>query len=202
VVAIEVERLVDSNDLVALSAMLARAFQNDPPLVWAAPDPVLRRRHLPRYFEIQLRHLYLPKGSVFVTSDRAACALWAPPDRWRTSTMASLPLFPVMARACRTKVGRALRMLSLIERKHAEIDTPHYYLGFLGADPDAQGRGRGSALLDDMVQRCEIEGVGAYLESSTERNRVLYSRFGFEVVEELHWPGGGPPFWRMWRPEP
>jgi GNAT superfamily N-acetyltransferase len=201
-VTVTVERLVDSNDLVALSAMLGRAFQNDPPLVWAAPDPALRRRHLPRYFEVQLRHLYLLKGSVFVTSDRAACALWSPPDLWRNSTMASLPLFPVMARACRTKIGCALRMMTLIERKHAEIETPHYYLAFLGADPDAQGRGRGSALLDDMVQRCETEGVGAYLESSTERNRVLYSRFGFEVIEELNWPGGGPPFWRMWRPEP
>ena len=197
---IEVERLVDSHDLVALSAMLGHAFQNDPPLVWAVPDSGVRRRHLPRYFEVQLSHLYVPKGSVFVTSDRAACALWAPPDQWRNSTMASLPLFPVMARACRSKLGRALRMMTLIEHKHAEIDTPHYYLAFLGADPDAQGGGRGSALLDDMVRRCDTEGVGAYLESSTERNRVLYSRFGFEAIEELNWPGGGPPFWRMWRP--
>jgi len=38
--------------------------------------------------------------------------------------------------------------------------------------------------------------------SSTERNRMLYRRFGFDVIEELNWPGGGPPFWRMWRPAP
>ena len=49
---------------------------------------------------------------------------------------------------------------------------------------------------------CQREGVGAYLESSTERNRMLYRRFGFDVIEELNWPGGGPPFWRMWRPAP
>jgi GNAT superfamily N-acetyltransferase len=201
-VTITVERVVDSNDLVALAAMLGRAFQDDPPIAWAVPDPALRRRHLPRYFEVQLRHLYVPKEEVFVTSDRAACALWAPPDQWRNSTVASLPLFPVMARACRSKLGRALRMMTLIEHKHAEIETPHYYLAFMGADPDAQGGGRGSALLEDMVRCCEREGVGAYLESSTERNRMLYSRFGFDVIEELNWPGGGPPFWRMWRPAP
>jgi hypothetical protein len=53
-----------------------------------------------------------------------------------------------------------------------------------------------------MVRCCEREGVGAYLESSTERNRMLYRRFGFDVIEELNWPGGGRPFWRMWRPAP
>jgi len=67
---------------------------------------------------------------------------------------------------------------------------------------DHAGGGRGSALLEDIVRCCERAGVGAYLESSTERNRMLYRRFGFDVIEELNWPGGGPPFWRMLRPAP
>ncbi len=65
--------------------------------------------------------------------------------------------------------------------------------------PDDQGRGIGSALLRPVLTRCDREGVPAYLEASSERNRALYARHGFEVVERIELPGGGPPMWRMWR---
>jgi hypothetical protein len=29
--------------------------------------------------------------------------------------------------------------------------------------------------------------------------QALYHCHGFEVLEELNWPGGGPPSWPMWR---
>ena len=41
--------------------------------------------------------------------------------------------------------------------------------------------------------------IPAYLEASTPRNRALYLRHGFVVLDEMRLPGGGPPLWRMWR---
>ena len=43
------------------------------------------------------------------------------------------------------------------------------------------------------------DGVAAYLEASSPRNRVLYERHGFEVTEEFTLGRGSPPLWRMWR---
>ncbi len=42
-------------------------------------------------------------------------------------------------------------------------------------------------------------GVGAYLESSKERNVPLYERFGFVVRNVLDFPKGGLCIWTMWR---
>jgi hypothetical protein len=50
-----------------------------------------------------------------------------------------------------------------------------------------------------MTARFDAEGSPAYLESSTERNRDLYLRHGFEVTRELPLPEGGPTMWLMWR---
>jgi hypothetical protein len=50
-----------------------------------------------------------------------------------------------------------------------------------------------------VLERCDRDGVPAYLESSKERNVVLYERHGFRVVEQLRLPKDGPPIWRMWR---
>jgi hypothetical protein len=40
--------------------------------------------------------------------------------------------------------------------------------------------------------------MGAYLESSKERNIAYYARHGFRVSEEVRMPHG-PPVWLMWR---
>jgi GNAT superfamily N-acetyltransferase len=65
--------------------------------------------------------------------------------------------------------------------------------------PAWQGRGYGTALLRPVLERCDADGVPAYLESSTPRGRALYDRNGFEVVEECRFAHDGPPVWRMWR---
>jgi GNAT superfamily N-acetyltransferase len=62
-----------------------------------------------------------------------------------------------------------------------------------------QGRGFGAALLRPILERCDAEQVPAYLEASTPRNRALYERHGFKVVEECRYASDGPPMWRMWR---
>ncbi|MBA3652867.1 MAG: GNAT family N-acetyltransferase [Actinobacteria bacterium] len=198
VAAVEVRKATEA-DVTQLGVTLARAFQDDPAFSWAAPDAARRERAGPRYFELLLRRTYLPKGEVYVAGDGAAAALWAPPEKWQVSTAASLPLFPVMLRACGRHLSRALRMLSSMEATHKTQTEPHYYLPFIGTDPASQGKGFGTALVADMVARCDAEGVPAYLEATSTQNQALYHRHGFVPLEELHWVGGGPPWWPMWR---
>lgn len=186
-------------DLHQLGRTIARAFQDDPALAWAAPDAQRRERFGPRYFEVLIEHTYLPKGEVYLTKDGATGALWAPPGKWQASVRGMLPLLPVMVRACGGHLPRALRMQRLMEAKHKEQSESHYYLAYVGTDPASRGKGYGTALLAHMLRRCDAERVPAYLEATSPRNQELYYRHGFEIIDELIWPGGGPPFWPMWR---
>lgn len=68
----------------------------------------------------------------------------------------------------------------------------------LGTRPESQSRGIGSALLRSALTDCDRTGMPAYLEATSERNRNLYQRHGFEVSEILALPDG-PPLWCMWR---
>lgn len=49
-----------------------------------------------------------------------------------------------------------------------------------------------------VLDMCDRDGVPAYLEASSERNKALYLRHGFEVVGEIKLPDG-PRMWPMWR---
>jgi ribosomal protein S18 acetylase RimI-like enzyme len=183
-------------DVPQLAAVLARAFDDDPVAVWNFPDPARRRRALPRFFEAQLRHVYLRDDLVYTTEDVRGGALWSPPGKpppGLRDIVRLLPLVPLVGR----QLPRALGSLRVLEAKHPKV--PHHYLAVLGTDPDFQGRGIGSALLAPVLERCDTEGTPAYLESSKERNVPFYARHGFEVTEVVQLPRGGPRIWLMWR---
>lgn len=184
-------------DVPALVASLTRAFMDDPLMCWIQPHGRRRAAGLRRFFSIQLRQVFLPGGEVWVAGPGSAGALWVGPGAPRPGLRDALRLAPMVPHLGRGVV-RALRLLALVERHHPH-DRPHWYLGVLGTDPPAQGRGLGSAVLAPVLARCDADGLGAYLESSKEANIPFYRRHGFEVVCRLCAPGGGPPLWPMWR---
>jgi GNAT superfamily N-acetyltransferase len=193
----EAVRRAGSEDLRALAGALARAFYDDPVARWMMPRHGRRDRQLERGFAIGLRGVYLRDGDCWTTPGVTGAALWLSPGRWRIPALRQLRLLPPMARIYGRDLPRALRTFALLESEHPK-DKPHWYLPFIGVDPDWQGRGIGTALLRPVLERCDREGLPAYLEASSPRNRACYERNGFRVTGEIGLPSG-PTMWKMWR---
>jgi ribosomal protein S18 acetylase RimI-like enzyme len=185
------------DDVPALAASLARAFYDDPVLRWLLPDDDVRLQRLEPAFGLYLRRMWMPRELTFTTDGLIGGAAWLPPGAGHLSLPRQLAMMPQMLSIFRAKLPRTLRTFNLMESKHPS--EPHHYLHVVGVDPDWQGRGLGAALMRPMLERCDREGTPAYLEASAPRNRGLYERNGFRVVEEVSLPPDGPPLWRMWR---
>jgi len=184
-------------DVGALTRMLARAFMDDPVAGWSCPPERLRPAVLERFHGTRLRQL-LAHREIWTTDDCACAALWAPPKRWRTTWREDLAIARAVARPrLAARLPLAMAGLLGVEREHPR-EPPHWYLAVLGTDPPAQGQGLGSAALGPVLEQCDADGVGAYLESSKERNIDFYARHGFRVMRELRLPCG-PAVWPMWR---
>jgi ribosomal protein S18 acetylase RimI-like enzyme len=184
-------------DLPQLSRALARAFDDDPIAQWSCPRERLRPSILERFHRTRLDQL-LAHDDVWTTDELSSAALWVPPDHWRTTVREDIALarcvtHPRLIARLPVTVAGLLGM----ERRHPR-NPAHWYLAVLGTDPPAQGRGLGSAVLRPVLDRCDSDGVGAYLESSKERNIDFYARHGFRVTRELKLPFG-PTIWPMWR---
>lgn len=189
-------RTIGDDEIAPAAAALARAFHDDPVMTWLFGRHDRRRlRRLRRFFGHQVKH-HRPAGGVFVDDEVDGCALWSPPGQWKQSWRDMLRSIPVLAPAVGPRLPRALRGLSMMEAAHPR--EPHWYLAVLGTDPAAQGRGIGGALMEPTLDRCDEQGLGAYLESSKEQNIAYYARFGFTVTGEMALPKG-PPVWPMWR---
>jgi GNAT superfamily N-acetyltransferase len=177
--------------------MLVRAFDDDPVANFMFAGQRRRQRGLHSFFSTQLRHQYLPHCHVYTTEDLSGAALWGPPDRKRHPVLELLQLLPTAPFILSAHTINALNLMFKVEGLHPT--EPHWYLFTLGTAPERQGQGVGSALLRSMLAHIDEAGEPAYLESSKERNVPLYSRFGFEVIDEIASKAGSPPIWRMWR---
>jgi GNAT superfamily N-acetyltransferase len=190
-------RRATTQEIPTLARMLARAFLDDPVASWAWRPDDLRLGALERFQAIRLRQL-IGGEEVWTTDELTCAALWAPPGRWHMTLRETAMLVPCFVRP-RLFVRMPLVALGWekLERTHPR-KPPHFYLAVLGTEPEAQGQGLGSAVLGGVLEQCDRDGVGAFLESSKERNIDFYARHGFRVREEirlLH----GPPMWSMWR---
>lgn len=190
-------RRVRSEDTPAVVRMLARAFYDDPVTRWAWPPDRLRLKALERFQGTRLRQLR-DGEEVWVTDDLQSAALWAPPEQWHATLRETAELLPafmhprLLGRVPLVAVG-----WEKLERSHPR-KPPHYYLAILGTEPAAQGQGLGSRALRPVLEQCDRDGVGAYLESSKESNIAFYARHGFRVTEEIELLRG-PRMWKMWR---
>jgi GNAT superfamily N-acetyltransferase len=173
-------RKASAEDAPGLADALARAFQNDPGWSHLLPDASDRTQRLRMFFQTELLGVLLPMGVVWTTDEAVGAAVWMPPDSWRV---------PVTA---------TLREVAPMEGRHPR-KPPHWYLAIMGVVPEWQGRGLGTALMLPGLQALDVEGLPAYLESSTPRSRALYERNGFAVTGEFNLPSDGPPLWQMWR---
>jgi ribosomal protein S18 acetylase RimI-like enzyme len=92
------------------------------------------------------------------------------------------------------KIGiKALRKMEAFDRyttrKRDEL-TPfeHWYLEILAVDPQHQGKGYGSKLLNETLSLIDEEGLPCYVETEGEKNVSMYKHFGFKVVDEFTIP--------------
>jgi hypothetical protein len=93
------------------------------------------------------------------------------------------------------KVFQTLKRESYIKKNRIEQD--HLYFWFLGVQ---KGGGKaGFEMKDYLFELSEKEKLPIILETSVERNKEIYERYGFKVYHV--WPdsGGGKPLWFMVR---
>ncbi len=190
----------DRADTAAACAMLSRAFDDDPVMMWVFPDETMRRSRMPPMFDATLRMTsWRVAGTEVAVEDGqlCGCAIWLPPGKWIPSARHRLAVLPRMVWTLRSRLAAANVTYAALARLHPH--QPHWYLSGIGTEPALQGTGVGSSLMRSRLARCDAARMPAYLESSKESNVGFYERFGFVVTREVAVPGGGPKVWLMWR---
>lgn len=181
-------RLAGPLDTPRIGEILGRAFARDPvagAFIREGPDRVER---LARYFEIECRLVFAGGGEIWLDEDELGAAIWRRPGGYPDPLGRQLRFLPTYIRLFPREFLRTSRAMSALARAHPK--EPHWYLFAIGVVPEATGQGRGAKLLAPVLERCDADGVPAYLEASTAANARLYERLGFEPRDEIEFVPG------------
>ncbi|MFF5963499.1 GNAT family N-acetyltransferase [Streptomyces collinus] len=190
-------RTAGEGDRELIVRLLDEAFQDDPVSGWVFPGAEDRRAKHPRLMAA-FTDIVLAAGRVDVTEDGSACALWLsiPADEGHDDAEDDGPAL------VREAVDPDNERVESIGRLVADVHPTgraHEYLWMIGVAPGRQGEGLGTALIEAVLDRCDREGLPAYLEASNARSRNLYERLGFEPAGPALDLPDGPSMWPMWR---
>jgi GNAT superfamily N-acetyltransferase len=170
-------------DLDQLEVALADAFAADPMMAWIYPDAPIRPAHVQAFMRAAL-DIGFPHGHVYAAGANTAAAIWAPPDVDLFDDQAITTLFGLLSEQLGPRAEEVGASLGSIAEQHPH-HVPHFYLFVLGTARAVQSRGLGGSLLHEILERCDRQGLGAYLESSNVRNVPFYERHGFHVLTEV-----------------
>ena len=180
------------------SAVLARAFLDDPAWVWLIPDAERRGRLLPVLFrsgfDVTSADVWGTKGTV------CGAARWLPPGRPAVRVGATLRALVATPARLGRATGPFLAYGRSVEQMRVEVaGGAHWYRAGIGVDPEAQRRGIGCALLQPGLDGGTRQHLPVVLLTNNEANLSFYGAHGFEVVREGETPRGGPRAWAMVR---
>lgn len=188
-------RRAGADDRDAVARLLDETFFDDPVSSWVFPDPARRRAAHGKFLGVFV-DVALAEGWIDVLEDGTAAALWLSVPAG--ASMADDETPALMRETADPDNERAELVGRLTGAAHPH-DRAHEYLLMIGVTSERQGEGIGAALIGSVLERCDREGLHAYLEASSARSRGLYERLGFAFMgKEIELPDG-PLMYPMWR---
>jgi ribosomal protein S18 acetylase RimI-like enzyme len=184
-----------ADDTALVGEILGDAFGADPVGKWISDDP-----EYPIWCWSTLVNLFMPELEVYVTENKIGAAIWIPPGVKPNIKPGLAILWDWWRRFGFGSILRVVQLMKMMNKVHPKDD--HYYLLAVGVRTESKGQGIGSALLENVLQKCDCENVGVYLENSNPQNLPFYKRHGFEVRNEISLPHNGPPLFLMYREPP
>lgn len=185
-------RLGQAQDARSAVEIIRIGFATDPVARWVYPDagkylalfPEFTRAFAGRAFE---------SGGACIATGNSGAALWLPPGVGPDDEAVVSVLETSASPSIKADLFSVLEQMTSFHPKE-----PHWYLPMIAVDPYFQGAGIGTSLMNFALERCDEEGIPAYLESSNPRNLSLYRRCGFNEIGVIR-SGDSPPMFPMIR---
>jgi ribosomal protein S18 acetylase RimI-like enzyme len=184
--------------VIEARTLLARAFLDDPLMVWFFPDDGSRLHACAALFGLFAEH-YLTAGRVDVVRrpHPVALAMWQWPAGASEPDDGSLPstsglMTALMGPGRAAELGGEMAVLGDVRPS-----KPYVHLHLLGVDPAVRHQGLGGEVLEQGLAAARRAGFVAALETMNPANVPFYEAHGLTVQREIQLGRGGPRVWAM-----
>lgn len=163
--------------------ILSKAFDDNQSINFIVKQDEKRQRRI-RQLMSYCFEICLVKGRILVAEDNKSCALLLSPES-KIGLLKSIILDLRLAFQCIGfwRILKVLKREKMLKANHPK--GKFYYLWFIGVDPESQGKGHGSKILEELLLECDQERKPIYLETSVIRNLSWYEKYDFKTFNEI-----------------
>lgn len=123
-------------------------------------------------------------GEVHLSEDQSACYITIDTSKKKVTLGSMLWDIRLIIQCIGlTNLKKVMKREKLIHQNHPNEDFIH--LWYIGVDAKEQGNGKGTELLQLIIQKARALNKSIYLETSTERNFKFYTASGFKETTVL-----------------
>jgi ribosomal protein S18 acetylase RimI-like enzyme len=175
-------RKAGPEDRAMVVRVLAESFRNDPHVTWLLEESSNRNK-LKILIEYVVDETF-SKGEIYLRDDYTAAALWDSEKGEKVSLRYLLRNLSFLFRVGLKATIRNLKMNALIHNQYPKNER-YCHLYLIGVLPERQGQGRGSALMDPMIEHMGRKSRSIYLETANPTNVEIYEKKGFDVFHTM-----------------
>ena len=163
--------------------ILSRSFDDNQSINYIVKQDSKRKERIEGLMEYCFK-VCLAKGQIFISDNDKSCALILHPEK----KMGAIKEMLLELKLAINGIG-VIRSFKVLKRekliKQNQPKEPFYYLWLIGVAPDTQGKGIGSALIEEVFQKYNKGTRPFYLETSVVKNISWYEKYGFKIYKEL-----------------
>ncbi len=160
--------------------ILSECFEKNKSVNWIVKQDSKRKERI-RYLMDYSFEACIETGQVYITDDLTGVIICSnSDDKLPILEEAYLTIQFVLKVTGFEGIAKALKREQYIKDFHPK-DEEFIYIWFIGLKKTEQGKGVGSAMLQEIIARSNHEHIPIYHETSNERNLHFYKKHGFEV---------------------
>jgi ribosomal protein S18 acetylase RimI-like enzyme len=163
--------------------LLSHAFEHNKSVNHVVKQDVHRTKRIKRLMEYSFEICYT-SGEIWISDDKQSCALLLFPDKNKLSLQRVwLDVQLVFSAVGLNRITDVMKREAKIKNNHPKV--PFCHLWFIGVVPEQQHKGKGSVLLQHIIEESRKKKKSIYLETSVEMNLKWYKKFGFEIINTI-----------------
>lgn len=189
--------VASKSDKQTVVDILAESFHDNPSVLHAVGKKgniTLKIRALATYaFDYGL-----PRQGVYCSSDLTGAAVcYRETHRGESLSDYFYQLQLILNAIGISNVPKLIRKENYIKARRPKEE--YLYFWFLGVKRQGRGKGAAREIRDAVFEMAQSAALPIYLETSVEKNRRIYERYGFETYHEWVLPGESKPLYFMRR---
>ena len=191
-------RKADKSDKNLVVDIISESFTSNPSVNAVVKNDRKREKRL-KYLAKYAYKTALRRNGVYLSTDKNGVAICYKYNQ-RKETIGDYWDQLILAITCigLNRVIKVLKRESYI-KKYRPVNGEFLYFWFFGVNEKARGKGAALELKDAILKESENKNLPIYLETSVEKNRIVYERYSFEVYHTWDNKEEGITIWFMRR---